>query len=67
MGEDALAQQLGAPRSGALSRSVRPLSLMAQRPFGGRSEGGPNEPMWGGGPPSPMGRLGHSGAAGAPT
>eukprot|EP00969_Alexandrium_andersonii_P110658 4883500-Alexandrium_andersonii.AAC.1 len=41
MGDDACTQQLGAPRSGAPSRSVRALSPIVRRPFWGGSEGGP--------------------------
>eukprot|EP00969_Alexandrium_andersonii_P093176 4114181-Alexandrium_andersonii.AAC.1 len=46
--------------------SVRALSPIVWRPFQGGSEGAPVS-LCGGGPPSPTGRVGHSGAAGAPT
>eukprot|EP00969_Alexandrium_andersonii_P351054 15434597-Alexandrium_andersonii.AAC.1 len=41
MGEDASTQQLGPPRGGAPSRSLRALSSMVRRQFGGGSEGDP--------------------------
>eukprot|EP00969_Alexandrium_andersonii_P225189 9945772-Alexandrium_andersonii.AAC.1 len=52
-------QQLGAPRRGAPSRSVRALSPIVRRPFGGGSEGSPVS-LSGGGLLVATGRIGHS-------
>eukprot|EP00969_Alexandrium_andersonii_P373300 15483676-Alexandrium_andersonii.AAC.1 len=47
MTEDDVARHLGAPQSGAPSRSARALSPIARlRPCVGWLRGGPNEPRW---------------------